>query len=166
MLLMAATGPLLTDGDEYKIKSAYIERFIRFIEWPGDRENVDPATPFIIGVIGKDNFGDNLNILARKFQIKNREIKILYLKKYHEINGVHVLFIARSERYRLKKIIGITAKKPILTIGDTPGFAQRGVLVNFFFQESRIRFEINLSAVEGSGLHFKTKILKYARLIQ
>lgn len=166
MLLAGIVVPLHSNSDEYKIKSAYIEKFIRFIEWPANSDVPNTSVPLVIGVIGKNNFGDNLKILSQKFRIKDKQIKILYLKQLKEIDEVHVLFISQSEKYRLGRILNVTRSKPILTIGDTSGFAQRGVLVNFFFQESRIRFEINLSAVEASGLHFKTKILKYARLIQ
>lgn len=166
LYFIAAGIPLLSDSDEYKIKSAYIEKIIRFVEWPAEADISTMSSPFIIAVIGENNFGNNLKILAQKFRVKNRKIEILYLSRIADISGVHVLFISQSEKYRLSKIINVTRGKPILTIGEKPGFAQRGVLVNFFFQESKIRFEINLSAVEDSGLHFKTKILKYARLIQ
>ena len=45
------------------------------------------------------------------------------------------------------------------------GFAERGVLINFFVAEKQVRFEINDAAAQSSGLEFSSKLLRVARLV-
>jgi hypothetical protein len=62
-------------------------------------------------------------------------------------------------------ILKLTDGKPILTVGDTDGFAQDGVLVNFFSSGSYIRFEVNIDRAEKSKLKFSSRLLKLAKLV-
>ena len=59
----------------------------------------------------------------------------------------------------------IIENKPILSIGDTQGFCERGVLINFYRLGKKLRFEINLPAVKKSGLTFRAQLIKLARRI-
>jgi hypothetical protein len=53
----------------------------------------------------------------------------------------------------------------VLTVGDTAGFAERGVLINLQRQDSRLGFEINLAQARRSGLRFSSKLLKLGRIV-
>jgi len=57
------------------------------------------------------------------------------------------------------------ADKPILTVGDTTGFAEKGVLINLYQEERLMQFEVNLPAVKRSKLTFSSKLLRLARLV-
>ncbi|HHJ53866.1 MAG TPA: YfiR family protein, partial [Caldithrix abyssi] len=52
------------------------------------------------------------------------------------------------------------------TISDTPGFAKKGVMVNFYDWKGFIRFEINKKAVESSNLKFSSRLLRLARIVE
>ena len=41
---------------EYALKAEFLERFTRFVDWPGEH---DPRSPFVIGVYGSNPFGSN-----------------------------------------------------------------------------------------------------------
>jgi hypothetical protein len=56
--------------------------------------------------------------------------------------------------------------RPILTVGDSNGFATSGVLVNFYTSGDTVRFEMNETAIERSGLRVSGKLLKLARLVE
>jgi hypothetical protein len=50
----------------------------------------------------------------------------------------------------------------ILTIGDTAGFARQGVIINFYLENRKVRFEINAAAARRAGLTISSKLLKLA----
>ena len=76
-----------------------------------------------------------------------------------------MLFITSGERLRLRAIIERTSRRPILTVGDTDGFARAGVLVNFYLDKTRVRFEVNADAIKVSGLKVSSRLLKLARIV-
>jgi len=54
----------------------------------------------------------------------------------------------------------------VLTVGDTHGFARRGVVVNLAPAEGRTRLEVNLSSLRSTGLRISPQVLKGATLVE
>jgi hypothetical protein len=159
-------GSLTSEEFEYKLKAEFIERFTRFIDWPARSSAHDGNGPFDICVAGTNPFGDYLAELARDVKkIKHKTVRIRYVKKDEELQTCHVLFIASSEANHLSVILDKTSDSPVLTVGDTPGFAEKGVLINFYRSGNYVRFEINNGAAHRSGLRFSSRLLKLARLV-
>jgi hypothetical protein len=65
----------------------------------------------------------------------------------------------------LRKILESTEGRPILTVGDSEGYGERGVMINLYVEHGQVRFEINLEAARRSGLVFDFRLLELARLI-
>jgi hypothetical protein len=150
---------------EYTMKAIFLERFTRFVEWPPRAEIDDTSKPFIIAVIGNNPFGPKLDNIYSTQKIRNKKVKIIYASNVDEIAGCHLLFISKSEEKRLDKIISLTRDKPILTVSAAKGFAEKGVLINFYILNGLIRFEINETAVRESGLSTSYLLLKTARIV-
>jgi len=53
-----------------------------------------------------------------------------------------------------------------LTIGDGEGFAERGVMINFYLRDRKVRFEINARAAERCGFQISSLLLKVARIVE
>jgi hypothetical protein len=158
-------GNLCSEEFEYKLKAEFIERFTRFIEWPAGSSAHDGNAPFDICIAGNNPFGEYLSELSRDIKIKNKTVRIRDVKKDEELNACHVLFIAKTESDHLPTILEKTSDIPVLTVGDTPGFAEKGVLINFYRSGNYMRFEINNTAAHRSGLRFSSRLLKLARLV-
>jgi hypothetical protein len=165
-LLAIGATPLVAQVPEYEAKSEFLERFTRFIDWPAEAADASPGAPFVIGVVGRDPFGRYLDALASSRSIKGRPVQIRRLTGHAEVGACcQLLFIAGSEAAQLAQIVGRTAGKPVLTVGDTPGFAEKGVLINLYEDRGRIGFEVNEAGVRTSGLRFNSKLLRLARLV-
>jgi hypothetical protein len=147
-----------------ELKAQYIERFAGFIEWPADSSVADVSTPFVIGVIGRTELRSTLEGVARRSMIKGKPVEIRQISSLGQINACQILFIARSERGQLGEIIEQVSRRPILTISDTDGFANRGVMINFLEGES-LRFQINSSAADTAGLKLSDKLLALGEAI-
>ena len=129
---------------EYMMKAVFLEHFTRFIEWPETYEVADPSYPFYVAVIGESPFGSILEqiYIDQEIKIKNRKVEILYISSPAEIPDCHILFISSSSKEILPEILSYTGNKPILTVGDSKGFAEAGVLINFYLAGSKMKFEI------------------------
>lgn len=164
VVFLLSLGALATEAQqvpEYQVKAELLERFTRFIEWPASADN----SKFVIGVIGMNPFGPYLEGIASTRKIKGRRVEIQYLRDPAAIGRCHLLFIAASEKASIEEILSRTRTKPILTVGDSTGFADAGVLINFYVAGNTVRFEINESAMGRSGLRASSKLLKLARVI-
>lgn len=167
ILLGSAPGvAIIAQEEEYRIKAEFLERFTRFIEWPSDSSVSDTTVPFVICVIGKNPFGDYLEAIAKTRKIKEKPIVVHYVAKFEEITTCHLLFISRSERADLVRILSAAEERSILTVGDTEGFSQKGVHINFYQSGGNVRFEVNDTVVQKSKLKFSARLLKLARIIE
>jgi hypothetical protein len=152
-LVALLAAPILTHADEtadsyemYQWESAFIIRICGFSTWPGIQ---DPNKPFIISIIGKIPRGQYQDILKYNTVMK-RKIIIREINDPGEIKDSDVLFIASSEGYRLDEILRFIEGRPILTFGDTKGFAKKGVMINFYLKRGSPAFEINPNAIKKS----------------
>ena len=151
---------------EYQIKAEFLERFTRFVEWPPEAGISNSSGEFKICIIGKDPFGPYLTELATAVKIQNKKIVLRNIDSTRQIDSCNLLFVSQSEKLKLSHILEHTRSKPILTVGDSPGFGERGVLINFYQTDGFIRFEINRTAAERSRLRFSSRLLKLGRLIE
>jgi len=149
---------------EYEIKVAFIYNFAKYVEWP-EETALDSGGVFIIGVLGDDPFGALLDRIAHNRTIGDKPIVIRRFERFEDYTPCHILFVAASEQERLPAIVEALADSPVLLIGDTEGFARRGVAVNFFIEESKVRFEVNPEAAARAGLKISSKLLRLATII-
>jgi hypothetical protein len=54
---------------------------------------------------------------------------------------------------------------PVLTVSDTTGFAEQGVLINFYVSQKRLHFEINEPAFRKAPLSVSTRLLEIAKIV-
>ena len=54
--------------------------FIKFVDWPGE-DTADSNEPIVVGVVGKDPFGD---AFVNK-QIKARDVIVKYFNRFEEL---------------------------------------------------------------------------------
>jgi len=166
ILLSLLTLQGFSQASIYVLKAVYLEKFSRFITWPEESLTDDTSKPFIISVIGKTPLTKNLEQIYAIQKIKNKRVIIQSVTNIKDIEGSHVLFIAESEKKNIDKIISITKHQPILTIGETKGYAEKGVLINFFEKDNKLRFEINETAVLKSPLQMSYYLLNSAKIVQ
>jgi YfiR/HmsC-like len=152
-----------TAVSEGQIKGLLVERFTRFIEWPPAA--LPEGSPFVLCVLGTGQVADELARMSRGRRFKERRADVRRLRPQDDLGSCRLLYIAPSEAPRLRQILAAVADKPVLTIGDTPGFAVSGTLINFYHEGEFLRFEINLSAVGRSKLKFSFKLLRLARVV-
>lgn len=150
---------------EHQVKAEFLERFTHFVDWPPEALGA-PGQPFVIAVVGSDPFGPYLEEMARTRKIKDRPISLRRVTELSELSGVHLVFIDRSARDLLPAVLDRTHARPVLTVGDTAGFARAGVLINFYLERGSVHFEINRAAARRSGLSFSARLLELGRSVR
>jgi len=154
-----------SQSSEYLIKAAFIERFTRFIKWPEESIVSDTNNTFVLAVIDKNPFDEKLEEIFKGKEIRHKKVEILFISELSDISKCNLLFISKSEKNRISDIITQTEDTPILTIADSKGFAEMGILINMYIYNDEIRFEINETEAQDSGLRLSYLLLDAAKII-
>jgi hypothetical protein len=151
-----------TRPDEYQVKAAFLYNFVKFIDWPA--EALANNTAITLCIIGRDPFEGNLALIQGK-PVKGKTLDIRNIKSVREAGGCRLLFISSSEKNYIAQILRDIRDHSIITIGDYEGFAQQGVIINFYIDQEKVRFEINVDAARRTGMQISSKLLKLARIV-
>ena len=147
---------------EYQAKVVLMDKLTRFVDWPAGG---DPGRAFVLAVMGRTPFGDELDNYFAARALKNRAVVIRYPHQISELGPCDLLFICASERPRLAAILDQVKGRPILTVADAEGFAQAGVMVGLVRTDARITFEVNLGSTRESGLRMAPGFLQLAHIM-
>jgi hypothetical protein len=143
---------------EYEVKAAFLYNFLPFVEWPAQVKRSDTLRVCVMAEPPALNAFNELNgqIAA------GRKIDTVHLSPGDSIGPCHVLFIGPRAERDLPRIMKALEGASVLTVGDTPGFAGQGVIINFYLQNKKVRFEINAAAARRAGITISAKLLKLA----
>lgn len=144
---------------EYEVKAAFVYNFIKFVEWPD--AGVPPGDSIRLCILGDLPDAAAFTNLGGR-QIRGKRMTVLALDRPGETRGCDVLFVAANQTGRLREIIEALEDRPTLTISDTEGYARRGVMINMFLENKRVRFEVNEKKARAAGLRISVKLLKLA----
>lgn len=162
-LLAAAGWGVAADkpntASEYQLKAAFLFNFVKFTEWPPAAFS-NATAPLVIGVLGDDPFGRTLDDLVNGEIINGRAIEIKRFPGGDDPNACHVLFISRSEKDRLSRLLEELKQKPVLTVSDLDQFCQQGGMINLALSAGNtVKPEINPDAARSAGVQISSKLL-------
>lgn len=148
---------------EYEVKAAFIHNFANYIHWSRDSFETENS-PIRIGILGQGPINGPLMNLNGK-AVQKRLLEISKVDDLNNANEYHILFINPSENDQILSILSALKTTGVLTIGDTPGFAEQCGIINFYLEEGRVRFEINISAAKRENHKVSSKLLRLARIV-
>jgi hypothetical protein len=161
----------LADSSEvlsYKLQTAFIYQFTKWVEWPAMDKN--PDLPFVITVIGNSSASSSLiiqlNELAQLKKILDKKIKILSVEAGGPIVKSPIIIVIGKDASLLRRVLVATRGTSTLVISDSSGFGALGAMINFYKEEDKLRFEINRKALEKEKLVVGSQLLKLARIVE
>jgi hypothetical protein len=169
-LLLRLAGALVAapDGvlpgqaeDERRVKALFLFNFAKFVEWPSPL----PPGPIRIGVVGDENFADILEKIVSGKIVEGHAFAVERSAGDAPPQNCQIVFIPGSERKRMRPILDALQASPVLTVGETRGFAEAGGVINFEIVDNKVRFEINLEAASRARLKLSSKLLSLAKIV-
>ena len=141
---------------EYQVKAAYLYNFLKYVEWPEPMNRT-----FMICVAGQNPFGSVLDALTKNERVRGNPVKTEIILAPEP--GCDVIFMPRTSN--MPAYLNAAAGMPILTVGETANYIERGGIVNFFLEDGKVRFEINPTAAERAGLRVSSRLLQLAKIV-
>ena len=166
-LFIAAFIGLIFNGlaqqqpSEYELKAAFLFNFAKFVEWPPDAY-ADTNAPIVIGILGENVFGNNLQKIINDRKVNNRSFQFRNFDSPTDATNCQILFISASKKNDFAKIISTLHNASVLTVSETDGFLKAGGMINFLLEGNNVRFQISDEAAKKARLKISSKLLSLA----
>jgi YfiR/HmsC-like len=148
---------------EYEVKAAFLLNFAEFIQWPpGAFPEAD--APLVIGVLGNDPFGSALEETVRDEKVQSHKLVIRRAHHVEDLDGCQMVFVCKSERH-VPELLARLDSRPVVTVGDSEGFARHGGTIDFYLEQNKVRFEINPESARQNGVKISSRLLALGRVV-
>lgn len=144
------------------VKAVLLERIVTFLSWSAP---ASPETAVELVVLGRGTLGGEVERVYTRRKFAGRSIAVRYAERPEQIGKAHIVIIGRDYADELRTVLGACAREGVLTVGDTPGFGERGVAINFYRDGARVRFEVAPSALKRARIQASYKLLTLARVV-
>ena len=149
-------------ASETELKAAFLYNFAKFVEWPADAFSSE-TVPLRVAVFGDEETTAKLKAMLSDKKAHGRSFEVKRVFSPQEAKNAQIVFITSTESRRTLLILDAVKKLPVLTIGDSDDFLDSGGMINFYFEEAQLRFDINPEAAEKVKLVISSKLLRLAK---
>jgi len=166
LVLGAATSASAQDSPsvEYQVKAAFLFNFAKFVDWPLN-SFPDEKTPITICIFRYDPFGSALDDIIRGKNIDNRPFVKRRIDDIGELKACQIVFVSAREDKLLSDILNNLKGTSALVVGESENFAERGGEIQFYLENNRMRFTVNVDAVQRARLSISSKLLTLAKIV-
>lgn len=150
---------------EQVVKAAMIRNFAQFTRWPQSAFDGHPEESLSVCLMGDESLLESF-IPIRGKKVSGRAINLRRVENISGLQGCNLLFVDKTSRSRMDRIMDSLRDKPVLTIGETDRFTRAGGIITFFLKNGKIRFTINRNAALRVGLHLSANLLELATIVE
>ncbi len=147
-------------ADPYRIEAAFLRNFAHYVSWP-DAAFRSSETPWCVAVLGRDPFGDVLEATFKGRTEQGRSFEVYRADSPGELPPCQIVFVAYRDTAKRHAALMLLKDKPVLTVGDAPGFLREGGVIRFEVTD-RVRMSVNLDQARAASLTIPTRMLEVA----
>lgn len=162
VLAMGAAGPAFAQSAD-GIKAAFIYNFAKFTEWPAGAFANDGA-PVTVGFVGADALADGFEKNVTGKNANGRDFAVKKLTGADGAAGCQIVFVGDASQ--AAAVVAAVKGKPVLTVGESDGFASVGGMINFVDNGGKVGFDLDLGAINAGGLKLNAKLQQIARNVK
>jgi hypothetical protein len=163
-LLLLFCLPYCAAGQGYeianpsKVEAAFLRNFARYVTWPAHAFAED-RSPWNICILGGDPFGEVLEKTFKGRTEQGRTFEILRAEALDNLPSCQIVFVAYKEAAKRRAALAELKNRPVLTVGDAPGFLHEGGIIRFQV-EDYVEMSVNLDQARSVSLKIQTKMLE------
>jgi hypothetical protein len=162
---VCAPAPLAAqNATTAEVKAAFLYNFARFTEWPADAF-AETSAPFVIAIAGDEVLRQTIDYVTRGKVISGRPVRTRNVTEPADVANVQILYIGGLSAGRAPDLLKEAGQRPVLTVGDTERFCEKGGMIAFLIEQNRVRFEIHFVATEQARLKVSSRVLTLAKAI-
>jgi len=146
-----------------EVKAALLINFVKFTEWPAQAANTGPR---VLCVVGDDRVAAALTYAVRGQSGEGRSLTAARIRPDADARGCHLLFVSDGALRTSRGVLDSVRTLPILTVSDASRFAQSAGMIELYVENNRMKFAVNVQAVERSNLRISSRLLSWATIVR
>ena len=146
------------------LKAAYLERITRFIDWPLVY-SVKDSSVFTVGVYEDPDFIAALTEVFKDKTIKNKKVFIIKITINDQLELCDICYLSEKGRQVLSQYIETANRQGVLLISEARDFGKAGIHINFYFDDDKLKFEINRQSLDSGKFKVSSLLLKSSKII-
>jgi hypothetical protein len=147
-----------------ELKAAFLFNFAQFMEWPA--ETVPAGAPLALCVVNDIAVADVLEKTVKGRTVEGHSLTVKRLKAGAPLPPCHVLYVAGSDLKRSLEVIETVKGVLALTVSDAARFAETGGMVELFVENDRMRFAVNVDALQRARVRLSSRVLGLAKVVR
>lgn len=164
LLMTVPARALLSDSErEYQIKAGFLYNFTKFVNWP-QPYSLTTQKEINICIVGDNPFSGASETLFKQASNSNTRFNLLGNDAW-KTKFCHIVFVSQSKAGSIDSIFAALNSKPALTVGEVPGFAKKGGVMEFANDDNKVRLIINVQSASALGLKIDAQLLEIAKAV-
>lgn len=164
-IIVAVTATVRAESPltrEHQLKAAYLYNFAKFVQWPAATLG---SAEFTFCIAGASRVTPLLRQIIKGRTIRGHGSEVKQLNAIDPTVHCHILYISRTVGFPSPAIFKALQKTSVLTVGERPGFAKRGGIVEFYVADNKLRFAINIDVAKRARLRISSELLGLAKIV-
>jgi len=167
LLLAAATAlraeSASPDPDGIESRRVQASLLCKFYFYVGGlpSQSADADTPFTIGILGDDPFGEYLDEVGN-LRASGRPVRVRRSDSPFDLISCDLIYISRSEQSHLSETLQTLGGRPHMLVSDIVDFVERGGTIGFVMVDGSLGFEINQLVANATKLQLSAHLLRLA----
>jgi hypothetical protein len=142
---------------ESALKAAFLYNFAKFTSWPADA--LPAGAPLTLCVVDDGIVAGMLRQVVAGKTIDGHEVRVLPLARDAALRACQIVYIPGEDGRLESEILDRLKAAAALTVGDGHGSSHGGIVARLFVDGGKMRFAINVDAVQRARLHISSKVL-------
>ena len=147
-----------------ELKAAFLYNFAKFVEWPAD--SMAAGAPLVLCVLGDGAVADALDETVKGRAIDGHPVTTRRVKVDGALRSCHVLYLSGVDAKGSHELLVGLGDSAVLTASDLDRFAQLGGVANFFVENGKMRFAVNLESAQRARLQLSSRLLGLAKIVK
>ena len=155
-LLRGQIAGRFTTAQAPAVKVAALMKILPYIQWPTNSFASSNST-FVFVVLDAPEVAAQLQKIAAEQKVGDHPIQVRR-QLPDSTKDVRLVYLGRDSRKGLEGLPEPVRKSPILLVGEQPGFARSGGIINLLFTEEVSQIELSREAASRVGIRFSSQL--------
>lgn len=164
LLSVSAASAVAQTAAVSKVKAAFLYNFAKFAQWPA--ESLPPGQRLQLCVVGDDAVADALEQTIKGRAIEGHELSVRVVATDAVLRSCHLVYVDGRDARLSSQALDAVKGAAVLSVGDGDKFAELGGVAQLVLEQDRMRFSVNVTAVERARLRLSSKLLSLASIVR
>lgn len=147
-----------TTQNPHRVEAAFLRNFSHYVTWPA-HAFANERSPWRICILGDDPFGEVLEATFKGRAELGRPFEIFRADTLVDLPQCQIVYVAYKASASRRAALAELKRRPVLTVGDAPGFLQEGGVIRFQVTDY-VEMSINLDQARAASLTIQTGMLE------